>query len=96
MAIVKDRSIDAMMDMIREDLAAAQRSPRGVFLRTVACMPTMPGAIRKAIAELTMAGHIYKGKLPPPKGQKPDDWEDREQTLFRVDRRPATTSTGHW
>jgi len=21
--------------------------------------------------------------LPPPKGEKPDDWEDREQTLFR-------------
>jgi arginyl-tRNA synthetase len=24
-----------------------------------------------------------KGKLPPPKGEKPEDWEDREQTLFR-------------
>jgi arginyl-tRNA synthetase len=32
---------------------------------------------------LTMKGHIYKGKLPPPKGEKPEDWEDREQTLFR-------------
>jgi arginyl-tRNA synthetase len=40
-------------------------------------------AIRKAIADLTMKGHIYKGKLPPPKGEKPEDWEDREQTLFR-------------
>ena len=40
-------------------------------------------AIRAAIAELTLEGHIYKGKLPPPKGEKPDDWEDREQTLFR-------------
>jgi arginyl-tRNA synthetase len=26
---------------------------------------------------------IYEGRLPPPKGQLPDDWEDREQTLFR-------------
>ena len=26
---------------------------------------------------------IYDGRLPPPKGQLPDDWEDREQTLFR-------------
>ena len=26
---------------------------------------------------------VYEGRLPPPKGQLPDDWEDREQTLFR-------------
>jgi arginyl-tRNA synthetase len=39
--------------------------------------------IRSAINDLTLKGHIYKGKLPPPKGEKPDDWEDREQTLFR-------------
>ena len=24
------------------------------------------------------------GRLQPPKGMKPDDWEDREQTLFRA------------
>jgi arginyl-tRNA synthetase len=36
-----------------------------------------------AINELTLRGHVYKGKLPPPKGQLPEDWEDREQTLFR-------------
>ncbi|MEQ9247280.1 MAG: arginine--tRNA ligase, partial [Nitratireductor sp.] len=41
------------------------------------------GMIRSAINDLTMKGHVYKGKLPPPKGQKPEDWEDREQTLFR-------------
>ncbi|HEV7416510.1 MAG TPA: arginine--tRNA ligase, partial [Tianweitania sediminis] len=40
-------------------------------------------AIRSAISDLTLKGHVYKGKLPPPKGQKPEDWEDREQTLFR-------------
>jgi arginyl-tRNA synthetase len=39
--------------------------------------------IRAAISDLTLKGHIYKGKLPPPKGEKSDDWEDREQTLFR-------------
>jgi arginyl-tRNA synthetase len=39
--------------------------------------------IRSAINDLTLKGHIYKGTLPPPKGEKPDDWEDREQTLFR-------------
>jgi arginyl-tRNA synthetase len=40
-------------------------------------------AIRAAINALTINGHVYKGTLPPPKGQKPEDWEDREQTLFR-------------
>jgi arginyl-tRNA synthetase len=40
-------------------------------------------AIRSAITDLTLKGHIYRGKLPPPKGEKLDDWEDREQTLFR-------------
>ena len=28
-------------------------------------------------------GLIYEGRLPPPKGAPADDWEDREQTLFR-------------
>ena len=46
-------------------------------------MPTTRSAIRAAINDLTLKGHIYKGKLPPPKGEMPDDWEDREQTLFR-------------
>ncbi len=36
-----------------------------------------------AINDLTFKGHVYKGVLPPPKGQLPEDWEDREQTLFR-------------
>jgi arginyl-tRNA synthetase len=32
---------------------------------------------------LRAAGLVYEGRLPPPKGQLPEDWEDREQTLFR-------------
>ena len=28
-------------------------------------------------------GLVYQGRLPPPKGTPADDWEDREQTLFR-------------
>jgi arginyl-tRNA synthetase len=46
-------------------------------------MPTARARIRNAINDLTFKGHVYKGKLPPPKGQSPEDWEDREQTLFR-------------
>ena len=29
-------------------------------------------------------GHVYEGRLPPPKGAPVEDWEDREQTLFRA------------
>jgi arginyl-tRNA synthetase len=34
--------------------------------------------------DLRKAGHVYTGRLPPPKGEVPEDWEDREQTLFRA------------
>ena len=39
--------------------------------------------VADAIAALAAKGLIYRGTLPPPKGQLPEDWEDREQTLFR-------------
>jgi arginyl-tRNA synthetase len=32
---------------------------------------------------LTSKGLIYQGVLEPPKGKEPEDWEPREQTLFR-------------
>jgi arginyl-tRNA synthetase len=80
--IVKDRAIDAMMAMIREDLALLGVHHEVFFSeRTLHVENGRP--IRAAINDLTMKGYIYKGKLPPPKGQLPDDWEDREQTLFR-------------
>jgi arginyl-tRNA synthetase len=82
LAIVKDRTIDAMMAMIREDLAALNVNHE-VFFSERSLHAGNGGAIRTAINDLTMSGHVYKGKLPPPKGEKNDDWEDREQTLFR-------------
>jgi arginyl-tRNA synthetase len=42
------------------------------------------GKVAAAIDALGAKGLIYQGRLPPPKGQLPDDWEDREQTLFRA------------
>ena len=82
LALVKDRTIDAMMAMIREDLAALNVNHE-VFFSERSLHAGNGGAIRTAINDLTMSGHVYKGKLPPPKGEKNDDWEDREQTLFR-------------
>lgn len=82
LALVKDRTIDAMMAMIREDLALLNVH-HDVFFSERTLHADNARKIRSAINDLTLKGHIYKGKLPPPKGEKPDDWEDREQTLFR-------------
>jgi arginyl-tRNA synthetase len=60
------------------------------------------GAVERAFEELTRQGLIYQGRLEPPKGKKPDDWEDREQTLFRATQfgdevdRPLKKSDGGW
>jgi len=82
LSIVKDRAIEAMMAMIREDLSALNVHHE-VFFSERTLHADNARLIRQAINDLTMKGFIYKGKLPPPKGQLPEDWEDREQTLFR-------------
>jgi arginyl-tRNA synthetase len=40
--------------------------------------------VAATINDLRRQGHIYEGRLPPPKGAPVEDWEDREQTLFRA------------
>jgi arginyl-tRNA synthetase len=60
------------------------------------------GAVDRAFEELTRQDLIYQGRLEPPKDKKPDDWEDREQTLFRATKfgddidRPLKKSDGSW
>jgi arginyl-tRNA synthetase len=82
--LVRRFAIDAMMDMIREDLAA-MNIRHDVFFSERALTEGEGGAdlVGAAIADLRARGIVYVGRLPPPKGQLPDDWEDREQTLFR-------------
>ncbi|WP_439272421.1 arginine--tRNA ligase [Pseudochrobactrum sp. HB0163] len=80
--MVKNRAIDAMMAMIRDDLASLNVH-HDVFFSERDLHADHARLIRTAINDLTLKGHVYKGKLPPPKGQLPDDWEDREQTLLR-------------
>ncbi|MGG7517505.1 arginine--tRNA ligase [Allorhizobium undicola] len=82
MAIVKDRAIAAMMEMIRADLAALNVH-HDLFYSERQLHANGGAPIRTAINDLTFKGHVYRGTLPPPKGQLPEDWEDREQTLFR-------------
>ena len=58
------------------------------------------GAADAAIAQLQADGLLYQGILEPPKGKTPDDWEPREQLLFRSTRfgddvdRPLRKSDG--
>ncbi len=82
--LVRNASIDAMMDMIRDDLAALNITHE-IFFSERSLHEKRNGVsdVEASLEELRAKGLIYEGRLPPPKGQLPDDWEDREQTLFR-------------
>ncbi|AML52519.1 arginine--tRNA ligase [Falsihalocynthiibacter arcticus] len=97
--MLRDFSIDAMMHLIREDLASLGVE-MDVFSSEKALYGT--GQIEGAIEALRMQGLIYTGTLEAPKGKLPEDWEPREQTLFKstehgddVDR-PVMKSDGAW
>jgi arginyl-tRNA synthetase len=82
--MARRRAIDAMMAMIRADLAALNITHE-VFASERALTGADGGEdrVREAIDWLRARGLIYEGRLPPPKGGAADDWENREQTLFR-------------
>ncbi len=99
LAEVREFSTEAMMDLIREDLAALGVK-MDVFYSEKSLYGT--GRIEDALAALEAKGLIYEGVLEPPKGKLPEDWEPREQTLFKstehgddVDR-PVKKSDGSW
>jgi arginyl-tRNA synthetase len=84
LAPVRAFAIDAMMDMIRDDLAALNITHEVFFSeRSLHERKNGLSDIDAALEALRAKGLIYEGRLPPPKGQLPEDWEDREQTLFR-------------
>ncbi len=77
---VRAFTIDAMMQMIKDDLATLGIQ-HDVFTSERAI--TEAGKVDAALAELTKMGLIYEGVLEAPKGKAPDDWEPRPQTLFK-------------
>ncbi len=96
---LRNFATDAMMDLIRADLKALGVE-MDVFFSEKSLYGT--GRIEAALQSLTDKGLIYEGVLEPPKGKKPEDWEPREQTLFKstehgddVDR-PVKKSDGSW
>ena len=96
---VRSFAIDAMMTVIRSDLASL-----GVEQEVFSSERVLveAGGVEAVLDTLEAQGLIYTGVLEPPKGKRPDDWEPRPQTLFRatafgddVDR-PVKKSDGGW
>ncbi len=79
---VRQTAIDAMMAMIRTDLAALNVVQETFFSER--SLQTPRDIVGETIEALRADGHIYEGRLEPPKGQPVEDWEDRVQTLFRA------------
>jgi arginyl-tRNA synthetase len=79
--ICRDAAIEAMMAEIRGDLAALNVKHAVFFSERSLQVPV--DKVRLAIEELRVQGNIYEGVLERPKGADDDDWEEREQTLFR-------------
>jgi arginyl-tRNA synthetase len=85
--IVRRKAIDMMMAEIRGDLAALNVR-HDVFFSERSLIEGDNNAVAATIAGLQAEGKVYEGRLPPPKGRPlgavDEDWEDREQTLFRT------------
>jgi arginyl-tRNA synthetase len=79
---LRQRAVDLMMANIREDLAALNIK-QDVFYSERSLIDGATDRVAETIEWLRARGQVYEGRLPPPKGAAVEDWEDREQTLFR-------------
>jgi len=97
--VMRDFAIETLMAEIKIDLETM-----GVRMDVYSSERALvdAGAVDRVFQELSRQDLIYTGRIDPPKGKKPDDWEDREQTLFRATRfgdevdRPLKKSDGTW
>ena len=81
--IVRDEAIAMMMEEIKGDLAALNIN-HDVFFSERSLTETDNNKVAETIDFLRAKGDIYEGRLPPPKGKPVEDYEDREQSLFRA------------
>jgi arginyl-tRNA synthetase len=81
-AIVRAAALQSMLALIEDDLAALGIH-HDVFFSERSLSEGARDEIAETIADLKAKGLIYRGRLPPPKGKVDEDWEDREQLLFR-------------
>jgi arginyl-tRNA synthetase len=81
---VRAKAIAMMMDEIKGDLAALNIK-HDVFFSERSLIEAGNNKVTETIDYLRSKGDVYEGRLPPPKGGAPvEDYEDREQTLFRA------------
>jgi len=80
--IVRAKAIEMMMAAVRADLDALNIR-HDVFYSERSLIEGNADCVAETIDWLRAHGYVYEGRLPPPKGAPAEDWEDREQTLFR-------------
>jgi arginyl-tRNA synthetase len=80
---VRAKAIAMMMAEIKGDLAALNIK-HDIFFSERSLIETGNNRVTETIDYLRSKGDIYEGRLPPPKGGPVEDYEDREQTLFRA------------
>jgi len=80
--VVRGIAIKTMMRIIREDLDALNVK-HDEFFSERSLTEGSVDKVAETIEWLRARGYVYEGRLPPPKGGPVEDWEDREQTLFR-------------
>jgi arginyl-tRNA synthetase len=82
LAVVRAKTIEMMMATVRADLAALNINHEEFFSEKSLTEGSVD-KVAETIEWLRQRGYVYEGRLPPPKGAPVEDWEDREQTLFR-------------
>jgi arginyl-tRNA synthetase len=80
--VVRAKTIEMMMAAVRADLAALNINHEEFFSEKSLTQGPVD-KVAETIELLRRRGYVYEGRLPPPKGAPVEDWEDREQTLFR-------------
>ncbi|RTK92134.1 MAG: arginine--tRNA ligase [Rickettsiales bacterium] len=96
---IKDLVVDEMMGLIKKDL-----SELGVHHDVFFSEQSLhnDNKIDNAIKILEQKGLIYTGILPPPKGKIDEEWQEKEQLLFRSTNygddqdRPVQKGDGSW
>ena len=81
--LVRGKAIAMMMEEIKGDLAALTIR-HDVFFSERSLIEAGNNRVTETIDYLRSKGDVYEGRLPPPKGGPIEDYEDREQTLFRA------------
>jgi len=81
LALFREKTVAAMMDMIRADLALLGIH-HDIFSSEAEVQRS--GKVNVALDRLRAEGLVYEGVLEKPKGEAADDWEPVEMTLFRA------------